>query len=89
MTINPREVSDLVPDHEAVRVLLGTLTSMARNLAELRNSSGTGHGKTISYVGLTERHANLAAGASLALVDYLWATHLERKASARGQAPGS
>lgn len=89
LTINPREVSDLVPDYEAVRALLGTLASVARNLAELRNSYGTGHGKAISYVGLTERHANLAAGASLALVDYLWATHLERNASARGQAPGN
>ena len=83
LTINPREVSKEVPDHKSVRALLGSLASAARHLAELRNSCGIGHGKAASYTGLSKRHANLAAGASLTLVDYLWATHLERSSNAR------
>lgn len=82
LAINPRELSKDVPDHKAVKALLGSLASVARQLAELRNSYGIGHGKAASYRGLSERHANLAAGASLTLVDYLWATHLERSSNA-------
>lgn len=82
LAINPREVNEEVPDHKAVKALLGSLASVARHLAELRNSYGIGHGKAASYTGLSERHANLAAGASLTLVDYLWATHLERSSRA-------
>lgn len=82
LTINPREVAEDVPDPKTVKALLGSLASVARQLAELRNSYGIGHGKAASYKGLSGRHANLAAGASLALVDYLWATHLERSANA-------
>lgn len=78
LTINPRELREEVANHKAVKALLGSLASVARHLAELRNSYGTGHGKAASYTGLSERHANLAAGASLTLVDYLWSTHLER-----------
>ncbi|MDU5062159.1 MAG: abortive infection family protein [Actinomyces sp.] len=83
LTINPREVSDDVPDHKVVKALLGSLASVARHLGELRNSYGIGHGRAASYAGLSERHANLAAGASLTLVDYLWATHLERTSNSR------
>lgn len=79
LSINPREVKNDVPDVNAVKALLGSLASVARHLAELRNSYGIGHGKSASYMGLSERHARLAAGVSLALVDYLWATHLERR----------
>jgi hypothetical protein len=82
LTINPRDMKD-VADHKSVKALLGSLASVARHLAELRNSYGIGHGKSASYTGLSERHANLAAGASLTLVDYLWATHLERSSHAR------
>lgn len=80
LRINPREVNEVVPDYRAVKALLGSLASVAHHLAELRNKYGVGHGKAASYTGLSERHANLAAGASLTLVDYLWATHLERYA---------
>lgn len=78
LSINPRTIDGAVPASDEVKALLGNLANVARSLAELRNSYGIGHGKSASYQGLSERHARLAAGAALTLVDYLWATHLER-----------
>lgn len=80
LAINPREVDARIPDANAVKALLGSLASVAHYLAELRNTYGTGHGKSASYTGLSERHARLASGAALTLVEYLWATHLIRQA---------
>lgn len=76
--INPRGVPDEAPEPKIVKTLLGSLASAARSLAELRNAYGTGHGRPLSYSGLSQRHARLAAGTSLTLVQYLWDTHLER-----------
>lgn len=81
LAINPREVDTNIPDSQAVKALLGSLASVAKHLAQLRNSYGTGHGKSAAYKGLTERHARLAAGAALTLVDYLWSTYLQRQPS--------
>lgn len=79
LAINPREVDGSIPDAKAIKALLGSLASVAQHLAELRNIYGTGHGKPISFRGLTERHARLAAGAALSLVTYLWETHCSRE----------
>ncbi|MDO5700582.1 MAG: abortive infection family protein [Bowdeniella nasicola] len=79
LSINPRDVDTAAPAAKVIRGLLGNLASVARYLAELRNSHGIGHGKSVSYRGLSERHARLAAGAALTLVEYLWATHLETR----------
>lgn len=81
LAINPREVDASLPGVKAIKALLGSLASVARHLSELRNSYGTGHGKSASYEGLSERHARLAAGAALTLVEYLWETHLTKVAS--------
>ncbi|MGQ4534588.1 abortive infection family protein [Dermabacteraceae bacterium P13115] len=78
LSINPRTVDCAVPASDEVKSLLGNLATVARSLAELRNSYGIGHGKSASYQGLSERHARLASGAAFTLVDYLWAIHLER-----------
>ncbi|WP_296137167.1 abortive infection family protein [uncultured Corynebacterium sp.] len=81
--INPREMNEDIPAYKTVKALLGSLASVVRYLTELRNNYGIGHGKAASYTGLSERHANLAAGASLTVVDYLWATHRERNPHGR------
>ena len=81
LAINPREVDESLPDAKAIKALLGSFASVARQLSELRNSYGTGHGKSASYKGLSERHARLAAGAALTLVEYLWDTHLTKVTS--------
>lgn len=78
LSVNPRGVAAETPGVRTIRTLLGNLATVAKSLAELRNSYGSGHGKPMSYSGLTQRHARLAAGASMTLVQYLWDTHLER-----------
>ena len=64
-----------------VKAILGNLHGIARNIAELRNAYGSGHGKGASYKGLTVRHAKLAIGSSVTLVDYLWETYEWRKSN--------
>lgn len=44
-------------------------------ISKLRNHYGSGHGKSASYKGLTQRHARIPVGASITLVHYLWDTH--------------
>ncbi|WOZ86391.1 MULTISPECIES: abortive infection family protein [Segatella] len=52
---------------------------MAEGMATLRNSYGSGHGRAASYKGLEERHAKLAVGSSITLVEFLWCTHERTK----------
>jgi hypothetical protein len=58
-----------------IRRLLSNLGTIAQALTELRNSYGTGHGKSVQAKGLTSRHAKLAAGAAIALAVFLFETH--------------
>ena len=67
------------PEAVIIKSILGSLSNIVSNLAELRNSYGSGHGKDIDYRGLTSRHANLAVGASVSLVRYLWDTYEWRR----------
>jgi Abortive infection C-terminus len=51
---------------DAVRRILGAVTTIANGLAELRNRGlGTGHGPVTARVGLGTRHAHLAVNAAL------------------------
>ena len=51
---------------DAVRRILGAVTTIANGLAELRNRGlGTGHGPVTAPVGLGTRHAHLAVNAAL------------------------
>lgn len=59
--------------------LLGNLSAIAEGMATLRNNYGSGHGKPASYKGLEERHAKLAVGSSITLVEFLWCTHERTK----------
>jgi hypothetical protein len=49
---------------DAVRKILGAVTTIANSLAELRNLYGTGHGSSSVRVGLRARHAHLAVHAA-------------------------
>lgn len=50
---------------DAVRKILGSLSTVAIGVAELRNAGyGTGHGAAAMPSGLSERHAHLAVGAA-------------------------
>jgi hypothetical protein len=49
---------------DAVKRILGGVTTVATGVAELRNRAGTGHGPGSPRVSLGARHAHLAAGAA-------------------------
>lgn len=76
LQILPNNIPNDAPGKSELRGILGNLSSMASNLATLRNFYGTGHGKDLEYTGLEERHAELAIGSSVTLVKFLWASHL-------------
>jgi hypothetical protein len=80
----------LLPDHaegtrdpDAIRKILGSLSTVVGGIAELRNSYGTGHGRTRSS-GLGPRHAKLAVGAASTLAVFLFETYQERDLRDRG-----
>ena len=72
LQITPNDIKDNIPEAETMRSLLGSLATIANNIAQLRNVYGSGHGKSDSYKGLQERHAKLAIGCSMTLVNFLW-----------------
>lgn len=76
LKVTPEDIPENIPCAQSMRGLLGNLAGIANGIAELRNSYGSGHGKSPSYRGLEERHAKLAMGASLTLVNFLWDSHL-------------
>lgn len=59
---------------KSIKPILGGLQAIAGNISELRNQYGSGHGKSASFKGLQARHAKLAVGSSIVLVQYLWDT---------------
>lgn len=75
LEISPKNLSTEVPKFEAIKAILGNLKAIATNIAQLRNSYGSGHGKSANYKGLEERHAKLAIGSSTTLVNFLWDSH--------------
>ena len=58
-----------------MKKLLGNLRAIAESLGELRNVYGSGHGKSATYKGLQPRHAKLAVGSAVTLVNFLWDTY--------------
>lgn len=75
LNIHADHISDEYPEAKTIKKILGSLSGVASGISELRNSYGSGHGKNISYRGLTSRHADLAIGASVTLVKYFWDTY--------------
>lgn len=66
-----------------VKQILGSLQGIASGVAEFRNKFGSGHGKSASFQELPVRHAKLAVGASVTLVEYFWETYEWRKKQGR------
>jgi hypothetical protein len=79
LKLTPKNIDDSKKASETIKKILGSLGSVSQGLAELRNSYGGGHGKASGFIGLNERHANLAVGSSVTFVRFLWDTFLERK----------
>lgn len=78
LKVTPKDIPDTTPEIAAIKAILGNLKAIAQNVANLRNSYGSGHGKSSKFKGLEERHAKLAIGSSITLVNFLWDSH-ERK----------
>lgn len=79
LKVTPNDIDDTIPAAKAMKQILGNLSAIAEGMATLRNSYGSGHGRAASYKGLEERHAKLAVGSSITLVEFLWCTHERTK----------
>jgi hypothetical protein len=66
----PRSLEDSSGGKQAVKILLSSLGNIVEKVGQLRNSYGTGHGKTGDAQSPEARHARLAAGAAAVLVSY-------------------
>lgn len=72
LRITPRDIPDTATEAIAIKNLLQNLKNISHNIATIRNAYGSGHGKSATYKGLEERHAKLAVGSCLTLVNFLW-----------------
>ncbi|MFA7329813.1 MAG: abortive infection family protein [Candidatus Delongbacteria bacterium] len=77
----PDDVRSAAKGAETVKRLLSNLGQVGIGLAELRNLYGSGHGRAGNTKGLSPRHARLAVGAVVTVVQFLFETHEDRKRS--------
>jgi hypothetical protein len=75
LKITPEDIDEGIPEVKTMKAILGNLSGITDGIAKLRNTYGSGHGKPATYKGLEERHAKLAMGSSITLVDFLWCSH--------------
>lgn len=83
LDIDTDSVSNNLPEAKTVKKILGSLTGLVGGIAEFRNGWGMGHGKASDFEPLSVRHAKLAVGSSVTLVEYLWDTYLWRRENGR------
>lgn len=76
LRIMPQYIPENRPGADSIKAILNHLKTIAQNVAELRNPYGSGHGKAPGYKSLEERHAKLAVGSALTLVNFLWDSHI-------------
>ncbi|AEE12935.1 abortive infection family protein [Porphyromonas asaccharolytica] len=75
----PSDIEDDIKGAKSIKQILGSLKAITQGLAELRNFYGSGHGKTSSYKGLQQRHARLAVGSAIVLIQFICDTHERNK----------
>lgn len=86
LKLTPDDVAETAKAADTIKRLLSNLATITQGVAELRNSYGTGHGKTAGAKGLGSRHAKLAVGAASTLAVFLVETHQERDGRRGGSA---
>jgi len=79
LRVVPQSLAAQPESEKTISALLGNLSAIGHQLAELRNQSGTGHGKSTQHVGLEKRHAKLAVGAAATLAVFLYECHEAEK----------
>lgn len=78
LKLTPPDISDSAKAADSIKRILSNLVTITSGIAELRNSYGTGHGKSAKTKGLGARHARLAIGAASTLAVFLFETHKDR-----------
>ena len=78
LSITTETTTGVSRESDIVCRILGSLRGLAAGVAELRNEFGSGHGKSADFRALPVRHAKLAVGSSITLVEYLWETYDSR-----------
>lgn len=74
----PGDIQESASAADVIRRILSNLATVTDGIASLRNSHGTGHGRSRQQAGLQPRHARLAAGAAATLATFLFETHAAR-----------
>ena len=78
------KVINLLPKHiqdnstklsENIKRIISGLETISNNIFELRNNYGSGHGKSADFIGLQNRHAQLAVGSAITIINFLWNTY--------------
>ncbi|WP_233554929.1 abortive infection family protein [Atopobacter sp. AH10] len=75
LNISNDELETNKTEREILKKITGSLNGLIAGINELRNFYGSGHGHSSTFKGLSERHAELCVGASIALTRYLWDTY--------------
>jgi len=66
LMLHPSSITPGPDGSDAIKKILGAVSTIATGLAELRNRGyGTGHGAATTRIGLHSRHAHLAVNAAL------------------------
>ena len=77
--IDAKGVSGGTPGADSVKKILGSLQAIVEGVNDFRNKFGTGHGKSASFKEPPVRHAKLAVGSAVTLVEYYWETYEWKK----------
>lgn len=83
LEITPEHIPDTAKEAISIKAILGSLKGIATHIAVVRNAYGSGHGKSDTYKGLEPRHAKLAIGSSITLVNFLWDSYLRQLAKSK------
>ena len=75
LPVVPNGIEDPARWKDVARQLVNNLSSIGRNLAELRNAFGTGHGRAAGHMGLDTHHARLAVHTATAVGVFLYEIH--------------
>lgn len=79
LKVSVSDVDTTGPEGKIVKQILGSLQGLATGVIEFRNAYGDGHGHDANFQPLPARHAKLAVGSCLTLVEYYWETYEWRK----------
>ena len=74
----PNDSSELSEStKQALKMILGALSTITHGTAQLRNEIGTGHGKSAKFSKIDSKFARLASGAAETFVSFIKATYDE------------